>query len=70
MPMRKLLTRLRRDFTIGAIVVNGEKIRDLRAARAGIYSDIWPDDAAMLDEVIEAAERRQERRLDYIRKTA
>jgi hypothetical protein len=70
MHMRKFITKVRREMTVSAVVRDGEKLRNLRAARAGIDSDIWPDDARAFDEMIDSLERRQRSRREFLKTTA
>ncbi len=70
MPMPNFISKWRRQRVCDAVVTNGERLRDLRAVRAGISADVWPQDAEAFDQMIESLERRQRRRIDYLKKTA
>lgn len=68
--VKKWIIRKKRQMHADAVVREGRRLRELRAARAGIDAVAWPGDAAAFDRMIENLERRLDGRLDYIRKTA
>lgn len=68
--MKSRITKWRRQYTVNRVVANGEAMKRLRFARAGIDRAIWPADYDAFTEMIATRQRRQERMLDYLKNTA
>ena len=65
--MRKRIRKWRRDWLVSRVIANGEKLRRYQSARAGIDGQVWPDDAAQLDSIIDTLERRRDGLLRKLR---
>lgn len=67
MLMLDRIRKLKRDYLVGRVVANGEKLRRLQVSRAGIDGTVWPDDAAYLDAIIDTLEQRRDGLLRKLR---
>lgn len=67
MPMNKSLRRWRKERLISKVVLNGNKLRKAQASRAGVDAEVWPDDCAYLDTVINTLDRRHRRLLTALK---
>ncbi len=69
MTMKQKYVKWRRGRIIDQATANGIRINELKRARAGVDSSLWPSVADALDADIRTRERRQKRYLNYLKTT-
>jgi hypothetical protein len=67
--MKDRILKFRRQRWISQVIANGERLRELEIARAGIDATLWPLDAASLDDDIERRIRRRDSLLTHLKET-
>ena len=68
--MRKWFTEIRRQRAVTAVVENGQRLRYLYQLREAINPSWFPMDWEAVGAMIERRERKREKLLDYLRRTA
>lgn len=70
MNLRKKIIKWRRDRVRDEILRVGIRLREKEALRSSISPTLWPHEVEYLTQDIRVLERRRERLLNFIRKTA